>query len=261
MTKKALILLFILILAGCKAPAVEENPCGVLKIMHEGECCNDFNENGQCDKLEPEIQKQIEELEQQEYEEAAAEARAKAEKTTKFAKTIVDEFLEQAKTVQSYSYLYRGDAYLIEPSKITIQLVSEKDIGKHEVEGRSELVKINTVTLENSKATGYCIPDPKFSERGLPSPCQHYPNTPFEVEHSDYSTKTPIEWLEDFEHRTPAVVLERQNIGKRSATMLKMKDPGRTTLIYIDPELGLPLRAELVEEGKIYEYVDLFRIS
>ncbi len=251
--------IFLLLLVGCAAPLAEETAdCGVLKTMHEGACCNDFNENGLCDRLEPDVQQQIKELEQQEYEEAAAKAQEQAGKTPQFVKTPVDAFLEQARTVARYAYQYAGDAYLVEPGKITISLVTEKDIGKRDVEGRQEAVKINTVILEHGTATGYCIPDPDFSARGIPGPCQHYPNQPFEVAYFDFKTMTPLNWLEQFEHRTPAVVLERQNVGKRGATLLKMKDAGQTTLIYVDPALGLPIRVELVEQGKIYEYVDLF---
>jgi len=256
--KRGLFMICLMFLASCAAPVVEESPCDVLQVYHEGECCYDFNENGICDTLEPEVQQKIKELEQEEYEKAAAEARATAQKTPQFATTVVDEFLDKARSVKSYSYLYLGDAYLVENGKITVSLVSEKDIGKQPLNGKMAFVKINTVILENKKATAYCIPDPEFVKKALPTPCQDFLNIPFEVDYTDYRTKLPIEWLEDFEHRTPAVVLEKQNIRKRAAILLKMKSPGKTTLLYVDPNLGFPIRVEQVEESKIYEYVDLF---
>jgi hypothetical protein len=268
--KKALLLLALLILAGC-ATTQQNQPlpvsqCKWPEIPSDGGCCRDLNANGACDTIDLSVE--IQTQEQKEYEEAALKAQATANKSGRYKPTIMNAVYANASSVKNYRFYYKGDEVVVANGSIARRLTYYYPLGDQTVNGRKMKVFVNTVLLDmaNKTAIGQCIPPENLVKEKENTPCDDIIGVDFDVSFDTFGFKMPIKWLEEFLYRTPAEILPGSHIAKRTAILYSFTDlqnSNRKTKMWADEQTGMPLRVEVTEGKTVMEkadYLDFFQI-
>jgi hypothetical protein len=266
---KAVAFLLLVILAGCTAVTQETQQsvkCKWPEIPSDGKCCRDLNENSICDTID--YASEIEAQKQQEYEQAAQKAKETAEQSGKYKPTVVNLLYENASSIKSYRFYYKGDEVVVANGTIVRKLTSLYPLGDKTINGRNMKVFVNTVWLDPLKRTAIseCIPPEKLIREGTGTPCDDFAGEKFEIPFDAFAFKMPIKWLEDLLYRTPMTVLGGSHVGDRTTTLYKftdLQDSSRKTHLWIDDQAQMPLRVEVWQVDTLAEqedYLDFYII-
>ena len=252
--------LLCIFLAACTPAAVDTEPqCDWPEIPKNGGCCRDLNENNICDTAE--FSEEIEQIKQQEYEEAAKKARETAEKSGTRKRTIINDLYDRAITHTNYQFFYEGDTVIVTQDNVLRKLGREIDLGEKTINGRRMRVYINAVHLDfiGKTAEAECIPDEPVDLEHQGSPCDEFLEERFEVPYILYEFKLPPVWLGKFLHRNPIETQPGMHIGKQQVTMYRfsdLQDAQRNTILWVNGITGMPLKAEVWYANQLEERAD-----
>lgn len=260
-------LALLIALVSC-SPAIQPSPqqhasCSWPEIPDNGGCCRDLNENTICDTVE--FAEEIERQKQEEYEEAARRARETAQQAGQFARTVMDDIIDAAKQATDYAFVHKGDIVEVRDDMAIVKLVQDANLGVQEIDGRRKELIINTIILNPLERTaiGECIPAEQFIRTNTPSPCDAILNKTFTLDYDAYKRTLPMDWLWLAEHRKQYETLEGQHVGKRQATLYRIRKENERLNLWIDPVTKLPIKAERWQDNTLLEsaeYVDLHKI-
>lgn len=164
------------------------------------------------------------------------------------------------KNVQSYQFINDIGHFYVRGDKIKIVLGKpERHLAKNDL-GISSQEVITTIYLDRSKksAFGYC----EGKDTGLRRECEEKDilDVPREMVFYERNYKLPEDWLwEMIDERVIAVETDKYYVNSKKAIRLQFDKGSDSLEIFFDEKTGLPVKINMVKEGKksVYDFLDL----
>lgn len=249
------LLTILLVAASCKAPEpiIVEKPVEVVcpaQYMRIGTtCCLDANANQICDSDEA-IQ-------------ADTETPLAPDTETTELSEVEKIYVKAKKAIEmGYSFSIVDSTYFIKGNKIKLFLGDYISLGYDYDNSRLNI--FDTVYLDTATTNTFGVCSGRyFRSSTWDKTCTPLEGIKFPLLFSDYYSKTPIDWLKEYQNRNNIYFREYDKEIRGMQTDVLIFDEGATlTYLWVDHQSGLPIRVQIDRKRDrwsigYYEYADL----